>query len=253
VVVVTHRQVDALHALFQQLVATLAPLVGVVVDGIRRPDVLEQPGEELRGVGREVPVVVIAGRPLLAEGGDVLLEVVEFRQQVRASRRGLVAAGPGLLEEFARAALEGGLLAFVVDECAGRLPERPTLLDAHVDVAHGGLAPEDHRADRLRGRDRARVRDELAHLLVDVGGDHDGPVRRPGVVERRHQRRERLARATGPLEEDVPAGAERVVDPAHRRGLVRVELLVGEKPHVPLAAGVHALDPRRKSAKGFPP
>jgi hypothetical protein len=77
VVVVADGEVDPAHRLLQALVATQAALPGPLVDVVGRADAVVEPAFEVAGIGREVRVVVVAGRPL-PEVFESALNRVEF-------------------------------------------------------------------------------------------------------------------------------------------------------------------------------
>ena len=207
-------------------------LVCPLVDVVGRADVLEQPVVERVGVAGEVLVETVTDVALLAERLHLRLDALEFVHHGAAGVGRLLAPGSGGVEQFPLAGLERAEVLLVVDEFPGRVTQGLALLVTDVDVAHRGLPAEHHGPYRGLPGDGAGVADELAHLLVDVRRDHDRLVVLAGVLERRHQCRERLARPTGSLEEDVSPLAEGVVDAAHRLALVVVRLLEREKTEV---------------------
>jgi len=75
VVVVTDHQIDALHPVFQQFVATELLLLGELVDVVGRAHVVVEPRVELVVVAHEVVVVVLAG-VLLFQTLDALLDLL---------------------------------------------------------------------------------------------------------------------------------------------------------------------------------
>ncbi len=203
VVVVTDHEVDALHPLLQQLVPTEVPAVGVLVYLVGRPDVLVEPPVEGVGVCGEVVVVALADVLPLADGLGPGLQFLEFREHRPAGVGRLPVALAARLEEFALPLFEFVDVALFVHQLAGRIPERLTLLVAHVDVTHRGLPAEDDRPEVGRVGDGGGLPAELPGLLVDVGGDDDRFAGLAGVFQGRGERRQRLAGPGCPLEEDV--------------------------------------------------